>query len=286
MDNQNQSNSMKRKYCFRCGAQVGSNGVCPNCGQPVLSQSEYEQPVQKEVNQAQQGYNYGQSGYPQQSYQQVARKAPSGPNLFTYALDYVKAFFSADPTTALDKAVNEKHHVWSILGAGSVLLITFGVFGILLNCVNAVVEAISGIPFAGVAMGSYTEQINDAKVGLFFEPLVIILVFFFASAGLGMLFFKLQKKNVSYIQNLNLLSVAMLPLAVCGGAAFIISFIYIPLALLLLFSGVFFKYIMLYDGLKKIVAFEKNPIWYVFGLVFTNMVSLMLVIYIFAKMVS
>ena len=262
-------------------------------GQPNQQGYGYGQPDQNQQGYGygqpnQQGYGYGQPN--QQGYgygQPNAPMAPARPSIFTAVLDYIKAFFSADPSAALDKAVNEKQHIWSIFGTGSVLLITFGIFGILLNCVNAIVEAISQIAYMGMLMGStYTQQIDDAKPGLFFEPLVIVALFFFASAGLDMLFFMIQKKNVGFIQNLNILSVAMLPLALCGALAFIISFIYIPLALLVLIAGIFFKYVMLYDGLKKAAAYEKNPTWYVFGLIFANMVSLILIVYVFVKIFS
>ena len=216
------------------------------------------------------------------------------PNILTDALAYIKAFFSADPMTVLDKAANEKQHIWSILGSGSILLVTLGIFGVILNIINKIYDMVygliaghSGIPFVGAsivnALGGTADiesEINDVKVKIFFFVLLVTAAFYFAAAGLNTLFFTLQKKKAGYVQNMNLLSAAMMPLAVCGGAAFIFSFIYIPLSAVLLVTGLMCKYIMLYDGLKKTADFDSKSIWYVFGLIAANIVSFGLITYI------
>ncbi len=346
MDNQNKPSQKPMKYCFRCGSLLDANGVCPNCGQLCVSQSNNEQPEQPEVKQPQieivkqqsdsqqqeyqygqsgsqqQGYQYGKSEFPQQGYDngqpyfqqqgynyaqpnlqqqgypQPVPKAPAGPNIFTFTFEYLKAFFSDNPATVLDRAATDKHHVWSILGSASVLLITLGIFCVMRNSINKIYDMInemvsnfvSGIPFLGNSLSSSVgeslgidSQLSDLKVKLFIYSLLVVIAFFFASAGLNTLFFYIQKKKVSYIQNMNILSAAMLPLAVCGASAMIMSFIYLPIPLFLFTIGIMFKYIMLYEGLKKVAAFEKNPLWYVFGLIAVNVVSFALIAYILGK---
>ena len=129
MDNQNQFNSAPGqggKFCFFCGTPLDQNGLCPNCDkQPdpepesepdVPEQSEqtfdYGQPVPSSASQQPQPqpqeYNYSQPRARRKSY----RKASAGANIFTYALDYIRMFFSPDPTDVLDKAVKEKQPVW------------------------------------------------------------------------------------------------------------------------------------------------------------------------------
>ena len=270
MNNQNQFNPVppqNGRFCSRCGAPLNANGVCPNC-------------QQQHAQQPQQGYNYGMPyAAPQQ-----APKTAAGPNIFTYALEYIKAFFSADPTKALDKAAAEKQHVWSILGSGSVLLTTLGLFSIMLNSISSILGMIPGYSYFSYGMGMNAD-LTAIKVKLFFYTLLVIAVFFFASAGLNTLFFSVQNKKTDYIQNMNILSVCMLPIAVCGCAAFIFGFVYIPVSLILLLLGLIFKYIMLCDGIKKAAAFDKNPIWYVFGLVTANIVAFGLIAFILSKMI-
>ena len=124
---------------------------------------------------------------------------------------------------------------------------------------------VSGIPFLGNSLSSSVgeslgidSQLSDLKVKLFIYSLLVVIAFFFASAGLNTLFFYIQKKKVSYIQNMNILSAAMLPLAVCGASAMIMSFIYLPIPLFLFTIGIMFKYIMLYEGLKKVRNYFKR----------------------------
>ena len=293
MNNQNQFNPVppqNGRFCSRCGAPLDANGVCPNCQQQHAQQPQYTAPQPQSQpfygtpvqpnQQPQQGYNYGMPyAAPQQ-----APKTAAGPNIFTYALEYIKAFFSADPTKALDKAAAEKQHVWSILGSGSVLLTTLGLFSIMLNSISSILVLIPGYSYFSYGMGMNAD-LTAIKVKLFFYTLLVIAVFFFASAGLDTLFFSVQNKKTDYIQNMNILSVCMLPIAVCGCAAFIFGFVYIPVSLILLLSGLIFKYIMLCDGIKKAAAFDKNPIWYVFGLVTANIVAFGLIAFILSKMI-
>ena len=256
----------------------------------------YNQSTQPNAPQQPQGFNYSQPTQPypfrQQGYQQPFYKTSSASVFFTGVLDYLKSFFSPDPSKALDKAIGEKKPVWSVLGSGSVLLVTLGVFGILLNCINKVYDlindALSGIPFLGGALGSslgMDAEFNKIKGTGFLYILLLSIGFFFASAGLNTLFFTLQKKKAGYVQNLNILSVAMLPLAACGAVGFLLSFIYVPISLLLLTAGVMFKYIMLYDGLKKTADFDQNPLWYVFGLIGANIVAFGLIAYILGQFI-
>ena len=252
------------------------NGVNLNKGdQPGQNQQGYNygQPGQN-----QQGYNYSQPGQNPQGYNNVPPKAPAGPNVLTFALDYIKGFFSADPMAVLDKAVNEKQHVWSILGGGSVLLVTLAVFGILRNSILSILALFSGYSFFG-----YDVDLTGLKAKVFFFVLLTVAAFFFASAGINTLFFYAQKQKADYIQNMNILSAANLPLAVCGAAAFLISFIYNPVAVLLLVAGVIFRYIMLFEALKKASASTKINMWYVFGLVGANVVALSLIAYLLGK---
>ena len=109
--NYGQPNQNQQGYSY---GQSGQNQQGYSYGQSGQNQQGYSygQPGQN-----QQGYNYGQSNSPY-----AAPKAPAGPNLFTFALDYIKQFFSSDPAAVLDKAIQEKQHIWSILGSGSILM--------------------------------------------------------------------------------------------------------------------------------------------------------------------
>ena len=257
-------------------SQPGQNQQGNNYGQPGQNQQgyNYSQPGQNP-----QGNNYGQPGQNPQGYNNVPPKAPAGPNVLTFALDYIKGFFSADPMAVLDKAVNEKQHVWSILGGGSVLLVTLAAFGVLRNSVMLVLAMIPGYSYFG-----YGVDLTAIKVKFFFLSLLVIVGFFFASSGLTALFLSLQKQKADFFQSMNMMAVASLPLAVCGAAAFLISFIYVPLSLLLLIAGVIFKCIMLSEGLKKAVVSGKSSAWYVFGLMGANIVAFSLIAVIMSKM--
>lgn len=279
MNNQgypNQTQHQGGKFCFRCGTALDANGNCPKCSAQA-QQTNFSAPQQQSYNPQQQ---YGAPYNP-------APAAPAGPTIFTYALDYIKVFFSSKAFSVMDNISKARMHIWGVLAPLGVLLATLGVFGIINSVISSIMGMLGGYSsLLSLSGASVPGMSSGDNFKIFLYTFLIIAIFFFASAGINTVFFTLQGKKVSYVTNMNILSAAMLPLALCGAVGFVGSYIHIIVGLVMLFAGVIFKYVMLYYGLQKAADFRRSPFWFFVGDVIANMAAFLLIAYIFIKMVG
>ena len=255
MNNQmqnNQTTAEKRggKFCPRCGQPLDATAICHNPGCPTnLNANQYvpqQRPVNPQYSAVPQQQSYNQQ-YQQQSYiQNSVPQQPSAPTIFTLAWDYVKVFFSSKPLAAVENIGKTAENIWLVLGSAATILISLGLFGI-----------------------------GTRK---FFLVFLSVLLELFAAAGINSVIFYLYKQKINYLRSLNILSASLLPLMLGGAVAFVLSFISIIFARIMILSGMILSFIMLYYGMQKACNFSKSPFWGFAAVIVADLTSLYVVL--------
>lgn len=270
------SQATASNFCMKCGNRLNGAVFCPQCGTPA-----------------------GQRGGTQTVY---VASAPAQPSAFTLLLretwDYIKAFFTSNPFSAIRNASLTKSHLWAILGTVICLISTLGlfsffaqpidsgIFGTDVNVISliAALAALSGDSSAVYSNSSKLTnmiELTSKNVAVFFSTLFIVILVFLVFSVLLKGFFAITKKNVGFVTVMNLQSVALLPFAVCAVIAAIAAFISPVLAALILLFGTLFSYIYLYFGIQKAVSYTKTPFWLYGLLVIAHYAAIYLIVLLF-----
>lgn len=246
MNNQmqnNQTTAEKRggKFCPRCGQPLDATGICHNPGCPTNMVANQYAAQQRQVNPQ-------YSAVPQQQpyIQNSVPQQPSAPTIFTLAWDYVKVFFSSKPFSAVENIGKTAENIWLVLGGAASFLISLGLFGI-----------------------------GTRK---FFLVFLSVLLELFAAAGINSVIFYLYKQKINYLRSLNIISASLLPLMLGGAVAFVLSFISIIFARIMILSGMILSFIMLYYGMQKACNFSKSPFWGFAAVIVADLTSLYVVL--------
>lgn len=265
-------------FCQKCGAQLPEgSGFCSNCGAPVGA------PVNNgQVNQAAPGYGAAPGYDAAPGYGAApAAAAPAQPSKIAVymktVLDYVKGFFSKDPSTAMNKAAHETTPIWYAL-TGAMWLLGFGLM-------MALIQAIGYKDFDGYSINRMLSQAKESArsygssygynipgsllgaVGFFrvllFSILLVGGTYAVKALGTWVCATKIAKIDVKLPNVLNALAVAELPMVAAMFAATILGFIWFPLALIVLFAGSVMSYVMLYEVVKATGMCGEKPTWLV-----------------------
>ncbi len=269
-------------FCMKCGNRLNGSAFCSQCGTPA-----------------------GQSG----STKTAPSSASGNAKSFDFTLllretwDYIKAFFTSNPFSAIRNAALTKSHLWAILGAAVCLISTLGFFSFFAQPVDfsifgsyssdeniniiTIIAAIIAVSGGSDSLYSSSSklvnlvELTSKNVAVFFSTLFIVILVFFAFSALLKGFFAITKKNIGFVTVMNLQSVALLPFAICAAVAAVAAFISPILSVLLLLFGTLFSYIYLYFGIQKAASFTKSPFWLYGLLVIADYVAAYLIILLF-----
>ncbi len=291
-----QSAAPAPKFCMKCGGRL-ENGICPACDKPAAPAPKFCMKCGSPLN----GSAFcANCGTPAKS---SAPKAPAQDNAFVLLLkeswDYVKAFFTANPFSAIQNAARSTSHIWAILGTAVCILASLGFFSLLaheidggsmldlgsmgvnLASILAVIGILMGDPEALYSGGSDFMKLGEllqSNAAIYFIGLLVIVLTFFAFSALLKLFFTITKKNAGWVTVFNIQAAALIPFAVFSAVAALFALFSPILAVILLLFGTLFSYIYLYFGIQKAAKFEKSPFWLYMALVAVHYVAVYLIV--------
>lgn len=220
-------------YCSNCGARINDDGVCPNCGS--LSESKLRQ-TQKKV---------------------------------TEVIVCLKSFFSSRPLIAVENAARTKSaFVWVVFGAIyliATVTASLKLFTTIDINIFALISDEKMVNTISAANGEISGEMLSAYVTLFIYAILMAALSVLVLACITMLIFLMAEEKPSFSQSLNITTVAAFPFALGMIAAFICSFLSIPLAILMLTSGLMASAVSYYFGMQKASSFKNSPFWVCFG---------------------
>lgn len=290
MNNQYQNNGqpnrpMGGKFCSQCGRPLDENKVCRYCQENANTNQQFSA-TQRQVNQPNTQAPYNNQNHSQQ-------EEPSAPTIFSYALDYVRVFFSRTPFAAIENIVKTNDNIWIVIGSIVVVLISIGLFGVCSQNIydsnfTAIILYLFYVAFYDVSdldaafSSANITWVND-EFKLFMFLLLTVLLQFFASAGIVYLVVSVNRKKVNFVRTLNMVSISLLPLALAGVIAFVAAYVNILAACIVLLTGLILVYIQLYYGMQKAIKFNKSPFWSFAFLIIADIVSFFLIAMIIYK---
>ncbi len=270
-----------QKFCMKCGAPLNGAKFCAACGTAA-----------------------GKKGTPAKP--KIDVKA-----VIKDAFEHIRAFFTANPFSAVRNAALSVNPIWMAMGVIVCLLATLGFFSgcnytvyaageeriNLIYMISVLVLGISEISgmmniesmmsmngLGGEEMVDRIEKMGKTvgnPVALVFILLLLMIVVFFAGAVLVKLFFMITRKKVTWTKSFNVYSVSLLPFALACAAAFIAGFMSPAIAIALLLLGGLFHFIYLYFGIQKAAPYEKSPFWLYSLLVTAQCIVTYLVVLLF-----
>lgn len=271
-------------YCTKCGAHLDDSGVCPNCGavytvditqesqsiaendenisptlqeqfQPVDLSGYFDAPQPEfESNAEHLQQNYAQNAeYPQQK----ANIKFTMPLLITDCLDCIKDFFTKEPMISVEKVINGRKYLWTILAGLNVLAASLCVAGITGNGFNQLIEKLFG---SYAFMMSIVEEYGFGQMMLlFFVSLISFAVMFFASSACEYVFLLSVQKKTAFGDVLQITSISYFPMTIACAAAFVFSFFLLPMSAVLLIAGFIASFMLLNESAKKLAG--DVPFW-------------------------
>lgn len=238
-------------FCKKCGTQIADDArFCTNCGAatdasaaPVNNQPVYTVP-------------------------KVAEPNP----MFANFLSVLKSFWKS-PTAVVANAAKSNTYEW-------ILLMTAGILTYALGAAVVGLEMLSQL--LGSLLGGFSSYVYWGDYYPFFAMfLVSILVgsaaYGLTALGVWLLVAKIFKKNATFIQALNMVAVATLPLAAIHTFNMLAGLVYAPLTIAFMIIALVISSVLLYVGVQKFDKLEKSP-FYGYTIVMTAVICAVFVL--------
>ncbi len=238
-------------YCSNCGARLKSDMTCPVC-----------------------------NGVSEDKLKDQRKKG-------TGAAACAKAFFSANPLTAVQKAALSNSAAVSVIyfALFFVLSMSFALVASMRNDLLSYayivpVDMSSAVPLLG------GESI-DSNLALFlslfacFALLEVIAVVIAISSTTRL--FLMAKEKPSLVQASNMLAVALLPMSLSFVLAIPLSFLSVEMSLMVIMVGLVMSVISYYFGLQKAASFSKSPFWFFFFLILAGGIFMQVLFWMFLE---
>lgn len=225
-------------FCQKCGAQLTDGAsFCTNCGAATSTQT-----TSAPVKQAQ-------------------------PNPMISKFVSVITSFWKSPTTSVASAAKSNTHEWSLLASISVVIYALAGAVVGLEMFSQVFSSLIGGLSSYVPVGDMYPFFAMFGIGL----LVGAGAYGLTSLGVWVVTAQIFKKKVTFIQALNMVAVASLPLIVMHVLNMLLGLIYAPLTLAFLVIGVVMTTVLLYIGIQKFEKLDKSP-YYAFSILMASVV--------------
>lgn len=251
-------------FCKNCGAPLNDDAkFCPSCGNVVAApapqpevQTVPAQPVQPvQPVQPAQPVQPGQPVYQQPVYQ--APVAPAQPNpAVTNFVAALKSFF-VKPMATVAGAAKSSTHEWALLAGMNVLVYALATAVVGLEMITQLLNALLGGLGGMVDLGGFYPFFGVLGVGL----LVGVASYFVVALGIWVLVTQIFKKQATFINVLNMVAVATLPMTAISAANMLFGLIYAPLTFLLFITAFVMTAICLYNGMQKLDKLDKSPFY-------------------------
>ncbi|MBQ9673271.1 MAG: hypothetical protein IJV39_01455 [Ruminococcus sp.] len=235
------------KFCQYCGKQLQDNEIC-SCQNAQFQNSQPQQPFSaKEAYQQQ--FNTTTQPNTQPNFNQAGNNmqfAPAQPSQFStllnQAVETFKGFFSNKYENTLKASADDKSHQWLLFAVVSIIF-----------------SGISSLELVATSLGKFSNA--GSRSTSFFTGMLSTAAVFFGFATMIFVISKIYKRNVSYINALNLTACAYLPILL--GTT--VNFLFIPIASLfaLLISIIvhIMFFTLIFIAVRNIIPSEKNIFW-------------------------
>lgn len=268
-------------YCTYCGTTLDPDGTCPHCGAMFDPVPAYEEPTEampltdaaEEVETYESVPTYAEPAYeqpytpyqPEPSYQPPQPEpSASQPNpapsagksggfdvseLFFEWLDCAKTFFSPDPFQATERVIKGDNYVWAVFALLHVFFASLCTAAMTGNGFNWMVNKIFG---GSVAMLNFIESYTFGGLfALFLFGLLTLMGYVCAVAGIEYGFLGVDKKSLPFMTVLRTVSICCFPMTIACAAAFLFSFVLMPMAFVLLVAGMLASLGLLNESIKR-----------------------------------
>lgn len=274
------------KFCTKCGKPLVEGQTC-NCGnsvQPKVETLNFEQPSQKDFQQAQQ---MNQAMGAPMNQQVMNQSHSSANNLFNDCLNIVKNFFKK-PVDTIEKNANDNKMVHAIIMV-VINALTFGLFAICL--MKECVDIIYAYMLSASGLGSYGSLVDTSAIELpYFKTFVLVaLVIIVTVALMALLNYlivnKLFKTQTSYKRMLTVYGFTSIVSSIANLIASLGLLIDVRVGALVLVIGLLLNqhYISVTTPAACVNA-DKNKIGY--AVVVSLVVTLIVVGFIISKMAA
>lgn len=216
-------------FCSNCGKNLSEEAkFCDGCGAPI--------------NVVKVGAEVGNQNTV------IAQSSP----IFRDFLNVIKGFFSKNTVKTVGDAAKSNGMEWIISASISVLTFALAVAVNAKQIINSLLGAVSGY------VGGYIYKFGP----LFLFGLIIGAVTYFLMSGTIFGAVKLIfKKNTGFVNVLNLVAAATLPLSCVYIANMLLGFIWTGFIIVLFAAGTVSVAVLLYVGIQKLDKFETSPFW-------------------------
>ena len=256
------------KFCAKCGNQLPESGVC-DCAAPPVAPSpvpppmhhapvppppaHYAPPPASHYAPPPMHHEPPPHMHPGQHHVPRYPRPGSVQNPFEAAIDVFKQFFTKNPENAILAALNSVVNTWFVV---------LGVFALVTAISVTVIygQLVAMIPFG---MGAF---LPDLRAAIFFATLIVTAIGYFIGAGLIMLVFVIYKINVPFIKVMDMYSATHIPIIISIAAALFLGLIHLPLAIIVVFTGLYGTIVMIYRGMQEIAGAGRSIFWGFIGM--------------------
>lgn len=248
-------------FCQKCGKNLADDAkFCDGCGatveaaQPVQPAQPVQQVVQQPVQQVQ--------------YVQVVQ-APAAPNpMVTNFVSAIKTFWK-NPVATVGNAAKSTTHEWVLIAAIGIVVYALAAAVVGLEMLGQMIGSVAGAMggMVGGMIGTIYPFFAIFGVGL----LVAAVAFFGVSFGVWLLVSPIFKKQASFVQVMNMVAVASLPLVAIHVVNMLVGLVFSVATFVLFTAALMMSVILLYNGLQKFDKLDKSP-FYGFAIVMAAVV--------------